>query len=54
MKCQELLDQLNELTPEQKEMEVLVWDEYGCKTRRCMGLDVVPEEGDEPEEIIIF
>ena len=54
MKCQELLDQLNELTDEQKEMEVLVWDDYACKTRRCMGLDVVPEEDGEPEEIVIF
>ena len=54
MKSRELLEQLQDLTKEQLDMDVLVWDDYGCKTRRCMGLDVVPEEGDEPEEIIIF
>ena len=54
MKSRELLEQLQDLTEEQLDMDVLVWDDYGCKTRRCMGLDVVPEEGDEPEEIIIF
>ena len=54
MKSRELLEQLQDLTEEQLDMDVLVWDDYGCKTRRCMGLDVVPEEGDEPEEIVIF
>lgn len=54
MKCWELLEQINELSEEQLNMDVLVWDDYGCKTRRCMGLDVVPEDGDEPEEVVIF
>lgn len=54
MKSRELLEQLQDLSEEQLDMEILVWDDYGCKTRRCMGLDVVPEEGDEPEEIVIF
>jgi hypothetical protein len=54
MKSRELLEQLQALTPEQLDKDVLVWDDYACKSRRCMGLDVVAEEGEEPEEIIIF
>ena len=54
MKSRELLEQLQDLSEEQLDMEILVWDDFGCKTRRCMGLDVVPEEDGEPEEIVIF
>ena len=54
MKCQELLEQLQALTPEQLDKEIRIWDNYASKSRRCMGLDVVAEEGEEPEEIIIF
>jgi hypothetical protein len=59
MKSRELLEQLQALTEEQLDKDVLVWDDYACKSRprkcdRCMGLDVVAEEGEEPEEIIIF
>jgi hypothetical protein len=54
VKSRELLEQLRDLSEEQLDMEILVWDDYACKTRRCMGLDVVPEEDGEPEEIVIF
>jgi hypothetical protein len=54
MKYKELLKELSELTPEQLEYDCLVHDPYGDNDHLVSGLSVLPEEGDEPEEVIIY